>query len=121
MFMTTSMTGSSRPRGEGELGRAYPGSGSTEPPSRTRWKMKGMLSLSSEAIQALPVDERGPAVLQDLVDTKQSNEHSYLVEYRGQPYAGAIAEATAWLRGRGFIARTPGQSSGDAIFVTTGG
>lgn len=81
----------------------------------------GMLTISSDAIQALPVDERGLAVLQDLVTTNQWNEHNYLLEYRGQASDRAIAEAMAWLRGRAFIARTPGQSSGDAIFVTERG
>ncbi len=80
-----------------------------------------MLSLSAGAIQALPVDERGLLVLQDLVDTNEWNEHNYLLAYRGQPSDQAIAEATAWLRGRAFIARTPGQNTFDAIFVTARG
>jgi uncharacterized protein (TIGR02391 family) len=81
-----------------------------------------MLNLSDEAIQSLPVDERGLAVLQDLLNTKEWNEHNYLLSYQ-QRHATyrAIAEAMAWLRGRAFIARTPGQSSGDAIFVTARG
>ncbi len=37
------------------------------------------------------------------------------------PSSRAIAEAMAWLRRNAFIARTPGQSSGDAIFVTPRG
>lgn len=80
-----------------------------------------MLKLSAEAIQALPVDERGLAVLQDLITTNEWNEHNYLLMYRGQPSDRAIAEATAWLRGHAFIARTPGQSNVDAIFVTERG
>jgi uncharacterized protein (TIGR02391 family) len=80
-----------------------------------------MLQLSADVIEALPVDERSLAVLRDLVDTNEWNEHNYLLAYRGSPASSAIAEATAWLRGHAFIARTPGQSSGDAIFVTAGG
>lgn len=80
-----------------------------------------MLSISSDEIQALPVDERGLAVLQDLVATNEWNEHNYLLVYRGQPSDRAIAEAMAWLRGRAFIARTPGHSNGDGMFVTDRG
>ncbi len=80
-----------------------------------------MLSLSADAIQALPVDERGLLVLQDLVDTNEWNEHNYVLMYQGRPPDRAIAEAMAWLRGRAFIARTPGQSTSDAIFVTARG
>jgi uncharacterized protein (TIGR02391 family) len=89
-----------------------------DPPGRDD---ENVLTLSAEAIQALPVDERGLAVLQDLVSTDQWNEHNYLLEYGGQTSDRAVAEAMAWLRGRAFIARTPGQSSGDAIFVTDRG
>lgn len=80
-----------------------------------------MLNLSAEAVQALPVDERGLLVLQDLVNTNEWNEHNYLLAYRGQPSDRAIAEATAWLRGRAFIARTPGQNTSDGMFVTARG
>lgn len=80
-----------------------------------------MLQLSADVIQALPVDERALAVLRDLVDANEWNEHNYLLAYRGSPASNAIAEATAWLRGHAFIARTPGQSTSDAIFVTARG
>ncbi len=79
-----------------------------------------MLGLSAEAIQALPVDERGLAILQDLLDTDEWNEYNYLLKYR-EPAASAVAEGLAWLRGRAFIARTPSQSSDAAIFVTARG
>ena len=79
-----------------------------------------MLNLTSDGLHALPVDERGLAVLQDLIDEKEWNEHNYLLRYQ-EPASRAIAEALAWLRGRAFIARTPGQSTGDAIFVTPRG
>lgn len=79
-----------------------------------------MLNLSPDDVQALPVDERALLILQDLVATKEWNEHNYLMNCP-RPAANAIAEATAWLRGRAFIARTPAQSSESAIFVTERG
>jgi len=80
-----------------------------------------MLTLSADVIEALPVDERALLVLQDLVDTNQWNEHNYLITNAHEPVGRALAEAMAWLRGHAFIARTPGQSSSDAIFVTPRG
>jgi uncharacterized protein (TIGR02391 family) len=80
-----------------------------------------MLSMPSEDLAALPVDERAMAVLRDLVDASEWNEHNYLMSYDRTAAARPIAEATAWLRGNAFIARTPGQSSADAIFVTARG
>jgi len=80
-----------------------------------------MLNLSADVIEALPVDERALLVLQDLVDTNQWNEHNYLMTNAREPVGRALAEATAWLRGHAFIARTPGQSGSDAIFVTARG
>jgi uncharacterized protein (TIGR02391 family) len=79
-----------------------------------------MLSLSAEAIQALPVDERGLAILQDLIGENEWHEHSYILRYE-EPRNRAIAEGLAWLRGRAFIARTPGKSESEAIFVTARG
>lgn len=80
-----------------------------------------MLSMLPEDLAALPVDERALAVLRDLVGTDEWNEHNYLMAYDRTAAAQPIAEAMAWLRGNAFIARTPGQSSSDAIFVTTRG
>jgi uncharacterized protein (TIGR02391 family) len=79
-----------------------------------------VLSLSDTAIQALPIDERSLAILQDLLDTEEWSEHNYLLKYRGTA-AKAISEGLAWLWGHAFIAKTPGQSSGSAIFVTERG
>jgi uncharacterized protein (TIGR02391 family) len=70
--------------------------------------------------EALPVDERALLILQDLLHEQEWNEHNYLLRYN-RPFADLVSEGTAWLRGRGFIARTPGQSSIDAIFVTPTG
>jgi uncharacterized protein (TIGR02391 family) len=80
-----------------------------------------MLNLPADHIEALPVDERGLLILQDLVDTKAWNEHNYLLEYQDPSPARAIAESMAWLRGRAFIARTPGQPNRDTMFVTERG
>jgi len=81
-----------------------------------------MLTLPSEALYALPVDERGLLVLQDLLDEKEWNERNYLLRYQPQrPADRSIAEALAWLRGRAFIARDPNQDSTDAFFVTARG
>lgn len=76
----------------------------------------------------LPVDELALEVLADLVATSEWNEYNYLntasqdPRYRRNvPALRAVAEALGWLRGRGFIARTPGQSADAAIFVTRAG
>lgn len=81
-----------------------------------------MLTLPSDTIQALPVDERALAVLKDLLDVDERNEYNYLLRYKNTPTAAsAVAESLAWLRGRAFIARTPGQTTDAAIFVTSRG
>ena len=81
-----------------------------------------MLTLTLDVILALPVDERGLAVLRDLVDVDEWNEYNYLLRYKQTPGAArAVAESLAWLRGRAFIARTPGQTTDAAIFVTPRG
>jgi uncharacterized protein (TIGR02391 family) len=81
-----------------------------------------MLTLPSDTIQALPVDERALAVLKDLLDVDEWNEYNYLLRYKNTPTAAsAVAESLAWLRGRAFIARTPGQTTDAAIFVTSRG
>lgn len=85
-----------------------------------------MINLDAVTVEALPVDQLGLEILSDLIATKQWNEHNYLLaaqtEYgRGSTAGEAIAEAMAWLRARALIARTPGQSSDSAIFVTRTG
>lgn len=76
----------------------------------------------------LPVDELGLEVLADLVATDEWNEYNYLnsasqdSRYRSSGGAlRALSEALTWLRARGFIARTPGQTADAAIFVTRAG
>lgn len=80
-----------------------------------------MLDLPADVIQALPVDERALLVLGDLVATGEWNEYNYLLSYRDDLMANAIAEATGWLRAHALIARRPRQTSADAIFVTDRG
>lgn len=82
-----------------------------------------MLQLDPEVVAALPVDQLGLLVLADFVKSRGWNEHNYMLEaqqsggYRGAA-ARPLAEAFAWLRARGLIARDPEKSSTDAIFVT---
>jgi uncharacterized protein (TIGR02391 family) len=83
-----------------------------------------MIDLPVDVVMQLPVDELGLLVLQDLIGSGAWNDYNYILEAsRCFPEAGAraIAEAVAWLRARAFIARTPGQSSDAAIFVTRAG
>lgn len=83
-----------------------------------------MIEIPVDALLELPVDQVGLAVLQDLADTDEWNEHNYLQSARSN-YTGdalnRIAEALAWLRARALIARKPGQTSSDAIFITRTG
>jgi len=80
-----------------------------------------MINLPADDVVALPVDQLGLAILSDLVSTDEWNEYNYMLTAQGI-YAGtaleALAEAVMWLRARALIARTPGQSSDTAIFVT---
>jgi uncharacterized protein (TIGR02391 family) len=79
-----------------------------------------VIALPSDTLLALPVDERGLLILQDLLDIGEWNEQNYLLRYEA-PSDRAISEGMAWLRGRAYLARTPDQSSDSAIFVTARG
>ena len=81
-----------------------------------------MLSLTSDQIVALPVDDLALRVVTDFAPHGW-NEHNYLNEHiqNGHftgPALDAIAEALSWARAHGLIARSATQSSADAIFVT---
>ncbi len=83
-----------------------------------------MLPLSDELLQ-VPVDQLGLMVLKDYLVTNEWNRHSYI---NGAANAGAssaiqraLAEAFAWLEGRGLLALDPGQQSSNALFVTRTG
>jgi uncharacterized protein (TIGR02391 family) len=87
-----------------------------------------VITLDPQTVLDLPLDELALRILEDLQRTREWNEHNYLnaaaqdPQYsRSIPAQRAIAEALAWLRGRALIARTPGQSSDAAIFVTRSG
>ena len=82
--------------------------------------MRPVLTMASNDLAALPVDERALLVLGDLVDTNQWNELNYLNQYERQPTAEPVGEAMAWLRGNALVARTPGGQT-DSIFVTARG
>jgi uncharacterized protein (TIGR02391 family) len=80
-----------------------------------------MLELPETTIIALPVDQLGLLVLDDLVASGEWNEHNYTnaaAQKCSNAACRAIAEAMGWLRARGLIARQPGQTSTDSIFVT---
>jgi uncharacterized protein (TIGR02391 family) len=84
-----------------------------------------MLTLSEAQLLALPVDQLGLEILEDMLRTDAWNDSNYLIEaghagYRGEALE-AISEAIGWLRARALIARKPGQSSENAIFVTKTG
>jgi uncharacterized protein (TIGR02391 family) len=83
-----------------------------------------MISIALEQLVALPVDRLGLLVLDDLIATNEWNEYNYILgaqQHFPGPGAEAVAEALGWLRARALIARTPGQSSDAAIFVTRTG
>lgn len=87
-----------------------------------------MINLSAVQVIELPVDELALRVVADLITTSEWNEYNYL-NSAGQhaafassrPALEAIAEALGWARAHGMIARTPGQTSDAAIFVTRAG
>ncbi len=95
-------------------------------PHRDPYPEVATLTLGADVVEVLPVDQLGIAILRDLIDTQEWNEYNYLLyaqrAYDGKPRAAeAIAEGMAWLRVRALIARTPGNTSDAAIFVTRTG
>lgn len=85
-----------------------------------------MIDLDPTQVAALPVDQLGLVILDDLISSNEWNEYNYLLGAeraygRASPPLEAIAEALAWLRARALIARSPGQTSDAAIFVTRTG
>jgi uncharacterized protein (TIGR02391 family) len=81
--------------------------------------------MSAAVVAALPVDQLGLAILNDLIATKEWNEYNYLLAADRKFGAGqaldAVAEAMGWLRARALIARKPGQTADSAIVVTRTG
>lgn len=86
-----------------------------------------VIHLPAAQVKALPVDELGLVVLQDLIASNAWNERNYLLEAQEQygrhnsEVIEAIAEATSWLRSRALLALAPNQSASEAIFVTRAG
>jgi uncharacterized protein (TIGR02391 family) len=83
-----------------------------------------LIDLLPQQVTGLPADQLGLVILNDLITTNEWNEYNYLLAaqraYQGEAVL-AIAEAMGWLRARALIARTPGQTSDAAIFVTRTG
>jgi uncharacterized protein (TIGR02391 family) len=78
----------------------------------------------------MPVDELALLILADLVAANEWNEYNYTNSYahdmslgyaQNQAAVRCLAEALGWLRAHGCIARTPGDTNGNAIFVTRAG
>jgi uncharacterized protein (TIGR02391 family) len=82
-----------------------------------------VLNITADQLRALPIDERALLLLGDMVEINEWDENNYLQVWQGKDRAAApaVAETVAWLRGHAYIARTPGQTSSDAIFVTDRG
>lgn len=91
-----------------------------------------MIKVAPEDVAELPIDELGLLVLQDMVNSREWNEHNYLNRYDQSPeYRAlgsafpksiqAIAEATGWLRANAMITRKPGDNNSDSIIVTRRG
>jgi uncharacterized protein (TIGR02391 family) len=84
-----------------------------------------MLPLTDQILEA-PVDQLGLMVLKDFLSGGGWNRHNYINEARNAGASDeiqrALAEAFAWLEGRGLVAHDPTQSSSsDARFVTRTG
>jgi uncharacterized protein (TIGR02391 family) len=83
-----------------------------------------VLPLTSQVLEA-PVDQLGLMVLKDFLDGGGWNRHNYINDARiagaSQEIQRALAEAFAWLEGRGLVAPDPTTSSADAVFVTRTG
>jgi uncharacterized protein (TIGR02391 family) len=82
-----------------------------------------LYSLTSEEIQALPLDRLGMIVLDHLVATNQDNAHNFTNDGRNKGIQKETlrcwAEALNWLISQNLVSRDdPGLSSGQAIFVT---
>lgn len=89
-----------------------------------------MIDLTPQEAMDLPVDELALHVLADMVDAHEWNEYNYTLRYHHDRTHGygtdqdalrAIAEAVGWLRANGMIARKPGDTNADSIFITRWG
>ena len=85
-----------------------------------------MIKHDARTVLTMPVDQLAFELLADLVKTNEWNENNYLVVAKGlfpqhDAAVRAIAEAFAWARAHALIARSPGQSTYDAMFVSRAG
>lgn len=87
-----------------------------------------MLKLTPDEVVELPISELSLRVLQDMLDSNESNEYNYLLRYTHDstfrpypPAMHALAESTAWLRSNAMIARKPGDTNADSFIVTRRG
>lgn len=89
-----------------------------------------MIPLPPNAALELPIDELSLLVLKDLTENRNDSEYNYLYHYTEDRTYGyqtnpeacnAIAEAIAWLRGRGMVAHRPLDSRPASILVTRWG
>jgi len=87
-----------------------------------------VIALDADAVKSLPVDELSIAVLRDLIASQEWNEWNYINAatqspnfQRDEGAQRAISEALTWLRSHALIARTPGKTTPEAIFVTREG
>src|SRR5437764_6574070 len=76
----------------------------------------------SRAVE-MPVDHLGLIVLGDMLASRAWNERNFVIEAQNDRNYDAqasrtFAEAIAWLKARGLIARDHDQHSADATFVT---
>jgi uncharacterized protein (TIGR02391 family) len=89
-----------------------------------------VIDLTPQEAVDLPTDELALHLLADMVDAQEWNEYNYVLRYKHDRQRGygtdhdamrAIAEAVGWLRANGMIARKPGDTNVDAIFITRWG
>ena len=85
-----------------------------------------MFAFTNEQVLSLPVDELALAVVADFLGSEGWNEYNYSLETQqaadlGVEQLRAVAEAFAWAHAHGLMARTPGQSDPNAVFVTRRG
>jgi uncharacterized protein (TIGR02391 family) len=86
-------------------------------------RTRGRRLIDQTAAVALPIDELALVVLRDLIAVKEWNSYNYGLNYNSAPIEvrHAIAEALGWLASKVLMAREPGQTTSDAIFVTRRG
>ena len=85
-----------------------------------------MITIDSQDLVDLPVDQLGLLILADFAQTLGWNERNYVLEAEQRTdydneAVRAIVEAFSWLRARGLTAHNPSENAPDTIFVTRTG